>query len=170
MAFKPTKRTRRDTAFKKLKAQQQVFVASVVAGNNTTQAALDAGYGGPLKRRGIAAVAGNKLMNNPKVQNALAEKLKEAFPTGETALAEMIKQVLEYPLEQMGYKECPVKMADKMKAAELYMKILGYEAPKVTRHERRNLSLSAKVSSGGEQDGEGTRLLPKISKKRSGGK
>lgn len=159
---KASPNTTRNTVFKKLPAKKQVFVQGVVSGLSATEAALEAGFGGPdpLRKRRHAAIVGNKLMNLVQVQNAIQEKLREKFPNGEETLAKMLKEILEYPLDKMGYKDCPVKTSDKLRAAEFYLKILGLmDRPKETIHTRRSLTLSAKMVKGqGEEEGG---LLPK---------
>lgn len=126
------------TQFQKLDARKQKFVLEVLDGKSATEAVINAGYSDdPNSSR----VRGAQLMANPKVMNALQEKIDRIYPNLTEKVAERLMEVLEMPIRE-GVHQKGVTISEFLATARFLQDVYGWKAP--TKHVRANLSVKAK--------------------------
>jgi hypothetical protein len=128
----------RKTAFQRLDVRKQRFVVEVLAGKDQTSAAIAAGYSPDPNS---AKVRGHALMSNPKVQNALQEKLDRIYPNLTEKVAERLMEILEQPLRE-GMHNKGISVSEFLATANFLKEVYGWRAP--TKHLRVNASVRAK--------------------------
>jgi phage terminase small subunit len=101
-----------------LTIKQQKFVEEVAQGKPASHAVIEAGYKASTPQS--AASMGHKLMTNPKVQGALSRRMAEMYPDADRDLVNLLRDIVTNPMERTG---------DRMKAAEMLIKVKGWYAP-----------------------------------------
>jgi hypothetical protein len=128
----------RKTAFQRLDVRKQRFVVEVLAGKDQTSAAIAAGYSPDPNS---AKVRGNALMNNPKVQNALQEKLDRIYPNLTEKVADRLMEIMEKPIRE-GIHGKGISVSEFLATANFLKDVYGWKAP--TKHFRLNASAKVK--------------------------
>lgn len=115
----------------KLTPKQQRFVAAVSTGVPAKEAVIQAGY--KVTSDASASSLATTMLNNDKIQNALALAIEIDYPNVTKRTAQTIMEVLDNP---------DVRPADKLKAVEILIKVCGWQAP--TKHASVNVSVRDK--------------------------
>jgi hypothetical protein len=128
----------RRTAFRSIDAKKQRFVLEILNGRNQTEAAVMAGYSPDPNS---AKVRGNALMNNPKVQNALQEKLDLIYPNLTEKVADKLMEIMERPIRE-GIHDKGISVSEFLSTANFLRDVYGWKAP--TKHMRLNATVKSK--------------------------
>lgn len=116
----------RKTAFQRIDSRKQRFVLEVLNGRSQTEAAALAGYS--TKSPAALRVQGSNLMSNPKVQNALQEKLDTLYPNLNEKVAAKLAEIMEMPLRE-GPHSPGVSISEFLATARFLQDVYGWKAP-----------------------------------------
>lgn len=115
----------------KLTPKQQRFVAAVATGMSGKDAVIEAGY--DVSSDKSATSLANVMLNNDKIQVALAHAINIDLPNITRTTLDTIMGVLNNP---------DSRDSDKLKAIEILVKVCGWQAP--TKHASVNVSVRDK--------------------------
>lgn len=115
----------------KLTPKQQRFVAGVATGMEAKEAVVQAGY--KVTSNESAKALATTMLNNDKIQNALALAIEIDYPNIARRTAQTVMEVLDSP---------ETRASDKLKAIEILIKVCGWAAP--TKHASVNVSVRDK--------------------------
>lgn len=139
----PPKRGRpKKTQFQKLDSRKQKFVMEILNSRTQTEAAQLAGYS--TKSEGSLRVQGANLMNNPRIQNALQEKLDALYPNLNEKVATKIAAIMEMPFRE-GPHSFGVSIAEFLATARFLQDVYGWRAPAKSLHVRARVDATRRL-------------------------
>lgn len=130
-------RRRRKKAWDKITPQKQAFINEVLSGTPSSVAVTKLNLATTPER---AKRKGYDLVNDPKVQMALQERMNEMYPNLSEQVAMKIKYMLDLPVKFSKDDSAGLSPKEFLAFAEYLAKINGWEAVKKTTHLRANFN------------------------------
>lgn len=128
-------RIRRKTAWDKLTPDKQRVVNEVLSGTPASHAVQKV-YGEQDKKK--AEKKAYDIIQNPKVQNALQEKLNQMYPNLSEGVAKKLKLIMEQPIK--FDRDAPgISVTEYLKVVEFLSAVQGWKAPTKSWNLKANL-------------------------------